>query len=137
MPRSVSSLMNSGAISTKAYNSTLAKTRAQKSKMAAFHDKHKTDEKVPTSGKLKAGEIDQHEHQKRGTPGGKPSRGGMVGGGHPSVGANHINKQSNKRMFPAQGNTAPGKGGIPKAPAAIKGTVIQPGPYYGGSGRKG
>ena len=136
MPRSVSSLMRSGAISTKAYNSTLAKTRSQKSKMAHMDDKAKDDGRGSV-GKLKPNEINQHEHQRAGSAiGGKPSRGGFVQGGAPRTGANHINKPSNNKKFPP-GGTAPGKGGTPLPPARTKGTVTQPGPFYGGGGRKG
>ena len=63
MPRSVHSMMRHGLISTKAYNSTLAKTRSQKSKMAHMDDQSKDDGRG-TRGEIDAGEINQHEHQR-------------------------------------------------------------------------
>ena len=82
--------------------------------------------------------IDAHEYQKRGAPGGKASRGGMVGGGPPNVGINHINKKTNKKKFPP-GATLRGKGNklgpVPGEP--WKSHPVQPGPLYGGGGRRG
>ena len=135
MPRSVHSMMRHGLISTKAYNSTLAKTRSQKSKMAHMDDQSKDDGRG-TRGEIDAGEINQHEHQRSSGGGVVRKPNATAHGGAPHVGANAINKSSNKKKFPP-GGTAKGKGGTPAAPSRIKGTVVQPGPYYGGGGRKG
>ena len=135
MPRSVHSMMRHGLISTKAYNSTLAKTRSQKSKMAHMDDQSKDDGRG-TTGKLKAGEINAPEHQRASAAGVVRKPNATAHGGAPRTGPDHINKASNKKKFPP-GGIAPGKGGIPHTPSRIKGTVVQPGPYYGGGGRKG
>ena len=134
MPRSVHSMMRHGLISTKAYNSTLAKTRSQKSKMADMMASERDEGKGVQRGKLKAGEIDQHEHQRRGTPGGKASRGGMVGGGAPSVGPDPHRQaqQLNRRCFPRPTHmTGKGNRSGPAGHIGVKGTRSQPGPMIG------
>ena len=102
MPRSVHSMMRHGLISTKAYNATLAKTRSQKSKMAHMDDQSKDDGRG-TKGKLEAGEINQHEHQRATAAGVVRKPNATAHGGAPRVGANAINKPANKKKFPPGG----------------------------------
>ena len=133
MPRSVHSMMRHGLISTKAYNSTLAKTRSQKSKMTEFDNKSKTDASDKGRGAIKAGEINASKHQRMTGASGvgtKPTRGGSVGGSKQTPTSNAINKPGNAKMFP-HGKHMTGKDGIPPTPARVRGTTSQRGPMAG------
>src|ERR1700761_4456827 len=116
MTRSVKSLIKSGAISTRAYNETLAKTRSQKAKMAPFDQDTGNTGGNSSRGLVGKSEINKPRFQK--TPGKfKPSRGAGVKNAGAVPDRNAIN-QRNGKMFPA-GKSMSGKSGFVK-PARVR-----------------
>jgi hypothetical protein len=139
MPRSASSLLRSGAISTKAYNATLAKTRAQKSKMAEFNDRQKDEGDKENDGAVRIDHINNKQFQRMKAGGGAdgvPSKGGRsLGNEAPKPG--QIDQASmQKKKFPHGGHFV-GKGNKsgPAGHIGVKGGVVQSGPYMGGGKR--
>ena len=139
MPRSASSLMRAGAISAKALNSTLAKTRAQKTRMANFDSRQRDEGDKENDGVVRIDHIDNKEFQRVGsreTASGKPSRGGQARGGTEPRRDQIDQAPMQRKKFPA-GHRMKGKGNKsgPAGHVGVKGGVVQSGPEYGGGGR--
>ena len=129
MPVHLHSLVRSGVVSPRAYR-----------RMMADHAS-KVDDGLPPRGALGDDQINDPQQQNAGARSdslGLPSRGGQTRGGAPHVGANSINKKTNKKKFPP-GATLRGKGNklgpVPGEP--WKSHPVQPGQFYGGGGRRG
>ena len=133
MPRSVHSMMRHGLISTKAYNSTLAKTRSQKSKMADMmaseRDEGKGVQRGRNSRPARSISTSTNGATRRAA---RPVAAAWSAAARQNVGPDHIDKPSNKKMFP-HGKHMTGKGNRsgPAGHIGVKGTRSQPGPMIG------
>src|SRR5262245_7400076 len=128
MPRdAMTSLLRDGSVSLKVHNftnKTLQQTRTQKSKMAQFEDKSKSDARKAPPGKLSRNEMDERKYQQTGRdymPSGNAGRSATVppagrsrapqGGrvqGSQTPGTDHIDDfpRGQGRTFPAGANYA-------------------------------
>ena len=109
MTRSASDLMRSGMVSTKAYNSTLAKTRSGvPTKMARFEASDR-DEGKPRRGVKSSRAINQNQRETAaGVKAPTSRKGGKQRRGQPKVG--HINREQGPRFSRSAGYGANPKG---------------------------
>jgi hypothetical protein len=127
-----------GSISPKAatkVNAKLAvlrKTRAQKTKMAAFEHKHKDEGFDPVKAEIPVNEIDHPTNQKKGSAG-RVSKGGGIGEKEQEIHAVEIDKPTNKKAWPKGGGVSSSN---PKTGnTRMKGPIAKSGGPYGGGGR--
>jgi hypothetical protein len=110
----------------------LRKTRAQKSKMAAFEHKDK-DEGGTKKAEIPTGEINHPTNQRKGSVG-TVSKGGGIGKAESQFHPNEINKPGNGKVWPKGGDVSssnPATGNT-----RMKGPIAKTGGPYGGGGRE-
>jgi hypothetical protein len=126
-----------GSISPKAAKkanaklAVLRKTRAQKSKMAAFESKSK-DEDGMKNAEIPTNEINHPTNQRKGTAG-RVSKGGGIGERESEVHSAEIDKPGNAKTWPKGGGVSSAN---PKTGnTRMKGPIAKTGGPYGGGGR--
>jgi hypothetical protein len=140
MARSISDLMRSGAVSTKAANAILAQTKpGVPAKMARFNGRRKDEAGVRDRGHLKSGELNSvADKQTSSSPIASPPtsrKGAKQRRGQPK--AAHIDREQGP-TFPA-GGYASGSPGTKSGNTRMKGPVRRAGgigTQYGGPARR-